>query len=368
MVGATKSLDTQAACRFNGSAMSTSSPCTLVTKDTIQEFDLKWPGGAKGSTHELVISRSAIYVSGQTMGYVAQFDFNGALVRHIPLLDAQGASLYPHGLLLDSQERLWVSLENVGQVVRLDDNGQIAESIDVTMHVNGSAKPINPAPHGICLGSDGETIWFTGKRTSTAGRINPDRTVEHFEINTLASMPIFFQAGLGGDVWGTELLGNSILRIAPDGRIQETAIPTANSRPIGIIPSPSGDAMWFTEEAGRKVGKVTLDGKGQASIAEFPVPLQNPNDILGSLSFDRTGALWVQVYGPMSSMGHSHTPDYLVRLAPSIQQAKPSDAIPFEVHFAQSSCSMMHRIRLDHLGNLWFTEMHTDKLGKVTLS
>ena len=29
---------------------------------------------------------------------------------------------------------------------------------------------------------------------------------------------------------------------------------------------------------------------------------------------------------------------------------------------------MMHRIRMDHLGNLWFTEMHTDKLGKVTLN
>jgi virginiamycin B lyase len=326
----------------------------------IPVFHLPWPNGPKMSTHELVISSEYVYVTGQNNGYVAQIGLDGQVHNFFPMLDERGQTLGPHGLLLDAQQRLWVSLEFIGQVVRLDENGHIVERINVNMSVEGSKRPINPAPHGICLGVDGQTIWFTGKRTSTIGRINPDRTVEHFEINTLAAMPIFLQAGPGGFVWGTELLGNSILRVDPTGLVQETPIPTKNSRPIGIIPDPSGRAMWFTEEAGRNVGKVIIGTDGIVRIQEYRVPVLHENDLLGSLSFDREGCLWVQVYSPVSE-------DYLVQLYPTLLQIEPDDMpkVEYKIHPLTSHNAMLHRIRMDRAGNLWFTTMMTDTLSKV---
>ncbi len=326
----------------------------------IPVFHLPWPNGPKMSTHELVISSEFVYVTGQNNGYVAQIDLEGRVRNFFPLLDERGKTLGPHGLLLDRQQQLWVSLEFIGEVVRLDENGHIVERIDVKMHVAGSDKPINPAPHGICLGADGQTIWFTGKRTSTIGRINPNRTVEHFEIDTLAAMPIFLQAGLSGFVWGTELLGNSILRVDASGVVQETPIPTKNSRPIGIIPAPDGHAMWFTQEAGRNVGKVTIDANGKVLIQEYRVPVLHENDLLGSLSFDRDRCLWVQVYSPVGN-------DYLVQFSPALLYGQPGDSVPYDIHPLTSHNAMLHRIRMDQAGNLWFTTMMTDTLSKVQL-
>jgi hypothetical protein len=112
----------------------------------IPVFHLPWPNGPKMSTHELVISSEYVYVTGQNNGYVAQIGLDGQVHNFFPMLDERGQTLGPHGLLLDAQQRLWVSLEFIGQVVRLDENGHIVERINVNMSVEGSKRPINPAP------------------------------------------------------------------------------------------------------------------------------------------------------------------------------------------------------------------------------
>lgn len=328
----------------------------------ITEFDPQWTD-AQGSTHELVITKDFIFVSGQKMDQIAQFDYSGRLLSHFNMPKGSG----PHGLMLDKQEQLWVSLEFFGKVIRLDSEGNTVEEIDVNMYINGTTKPINPAPHGICLGADGETIWFTGKRTSTIGKINPNRTVEHFQLENLGAVPIFLNAGPDGNVWGTELQTSAILNISPDGNVYEYKTPTTNSRPIGIIPDPSDAFMWFTEEAGKKVGRIDMSGH----INEFAVPVLQENDILGSLSFDREMNLWVQVY---AAMNHSMTPgkDYIMKFDKSfrninLKQKQSLSPYLISIHVVPSKMSMLHRIRMDHTGNLWFTEMMTDKLGKITL-
>ncbi|MBV8275763.1 MAG: hypothetical protein JO170_10975, partial [Verrucomicrobia bacterium] len=40
--------------------------------------------------------------------------------------------------------------------------------------LNGNPSEINTRPHGLGIGDDGETIWFTGKATGTVGKIAPD--------------------------------------------------------------------------------------------------------------------------------------------------------------------------------------------------
>ncbi|TGE25932.1 hypothetical protein E5K00_12295 [Hymenobacter aquaticus] len=332
------------------------SPCSSL----ITEFDPYWQGPNTSSTHELAITKDFVFVSGQLMDQVAKFDHAGQLLGHFNMPAGSG----PHGLLIDQEDQLWVSLEFDGRIVRLNDNGDITDSIDVT--INSAGGRINPAPHGICQHPDGN-IWFTGKRTSTIGYAVPGQYTEHIQLNTLAALPIFLSPGPDGCIWGTELLGSAILRISPNraDRVREFKTPTPNSRPIGIIPDPLLPCMWFSEEAGRKIGRINMEGR----IQEFTLPLLQPNYILGSLTFDREMNLWVQVYVDTSVPGLPG-PDYLLCIDKAIRTSHDPYlfGVPLTTHRLPSSRTMLHRIKTDPAGNLWFTEMMTDKLGKVTLA
>lgn len=338
---------------------------TEITIANITEFSLNWPlkaGEMAGSTHELVISSQFIFVTGQNMNQVAKFDYHGNLLAYYEMPADSG----PHGLLIDNKEQLWVSLEFIGEVVRLDDNGKIVQRIDVKMYPNfDKANSINTAPHGIGLDADGETIWFTGKRTSTVGKISPNGQVSHFQLQTLASLPIYLASGNSGGMWGTELLGNCILNVSADGKVHEYAIPTSNSRPIAIIKDPVENCMWFTQEASVKIGKIDAAG----NICEYPIPVIQKNDILASLCFDDEMNLWVQVYVD-SNNPKPEGNDYLIKFDKSIRQIIGIEAtgVPYTTHIVPSRNVMMHRIKKDNEGNLWFTEMMTDKLGKITLN
>jgi virginiamycin B lyase len=329
----------------------------------IVEYDIDWPNipsGLAHSTHELAIDAEHVYVTGQNMHQIAKFDYQGKIVDYFDMPDGSG----PHGIIFDGHGRLWVSLEFFGLVVQLDRSGNIVREVDVRLIAEGSRSPINTAPHGIGLDADGETIWFTGKRTSTIGRIKPDGSVEHFQLNNLAALPIFLSAGADGAIWGTELQGGAILRISGDGVVNEFQIPTSNCRPIAIIPDPDAPCMWFTEEAGVKVGKMDFEGR----VTEYSIPALQKNDIVASLAFDRDHNLWVQVYVDHNNRNPPGC-DYLLKFDKAIRGVAGSDisGVPFTCHEVPSRWTMMHRIKIDHEGNLWFTEMMTDKLGKVTL-
>ncbi|RFM26766.1 hypothetical protein DXN05_17375 [Deminuibacter soli] len=330
----------------------------------ITEFSLNWPllpGETAGSTHELIIGHEFIFVTGQNMNQVAKFNYDGDLLAYYRMPANSG----PHGILLDARQRLWVSLEFAGEVVRLDDDGHIVQSIDVKMYPNSDkTNGINTAPHGIGLDADGQTIWFTGKRTSTVGRITPDGTVTHYQLNTLASLPIFLSAGGKNSMWGTELLGNCIYHVNYNGKVNEYTIPTGNSRPIAVIKDPENDTMWFTQEAGVKIGRIDAAG----NISEYPIPAIQPNDIIASLCFDNDMNLWVQVYVDFNNPTPTGN-DYLIRFDKSIRHNIGINAtgVPYSTHIVPSRQVMMHRIRKDKNGNLWFTEMMTDRLGRILL-
>jgi len=338
--------------------MSPSQKACKSTLGNVTEYCLDWPSPNHGSTHELVIDDQYIYVSGQNMDHIAKLNYEGQILAYYKMPDGSG----PHGLLLDPQGRLWVSLEFSGEVAQLDDRGGIVKKIAVHLHAAGAKTPINVAPHGIGLDADGETIWFTGKRTSTVGRIRRDGSVEHFQLNNLAALPIFLSAGPDRAIWGTELLTSHLLHVTGDGTVSEFKIPTANSRPIGVIPDPSAPYMWFTQETGVKIGKADMSGK----IIEFPVPALQKNDVLGSLAFDRDRNLWVQVYVDRNNPNPEGY-DYLLKFDKSIRDLTSSDVsgVPFSTHTLPSKGTMLHRIKMDAQGNLWFTEMMTDRLAVI---
>ena len=336
--------------------MKHNTPKQIKQLGIITEYPLGWEAS---STHELALNKEYIFVTGQNNHQVAKLNYKGEVLTHYQMPKGSG----PHGILIDTKNQLWVSLEFCGKVVRLSDNGQIVDEVDINIYLEAGTV-LNPAPHGICLDADGEHIWFTGKRTSTVGKFNIlTKKVEHFELQNLAALPIFLNAGVNGTIWGTELQGNAILNVNTSGQVSEYTISTSNSRPIAVIPGPTTNYMWFTEEAGVKIGKIDAEG----NITEFPVPALQKNAIIASLAFDQENNLWVQVYVDHNNP-NTEGNDYMIKFDKSIVEAKSLNDVPFELHYLPSKGSMIHRIKLGKDGNLWFTEMMTDLLGKVTIS
>jgi virginiamycin B lyase len=360
----------------------------------IQEFALQYPPTASctpnskshsnmGSTHELTYNNKDktaprhIWLTGQKDNAILRVGMDGKPTFYDMTSFGLDPCSGPHGIEFDDAGRLWVSLEFAGKIVQFsaDRNGNLikGKEYDVQLNCDTCPRKINTHPHGMAFASDGKTLWYTGKATGTIGRITPVGKVENFDLPTAGSVPIYIKAGPDGNMWFTELAGNIIGRITPVGNVKEFPIPTHNSRPIEIVAEPGGgQALWFTEEAGNKVGRIGMDG----TITEFPVPKMQDNVILAGLAFDNAGNLWVQQYidvnNPNAENGKFTGPvgsDYIIRIDKSILAARPSDIskVAFTFYKVPTRQTVMHRIIQGPDGNIWFTEMMPDKVGRLIL-
>jgi virginiamycin B lyase len=73
-----------------------------------------------------------------------------------------------------------------------------------------------------------------------------------YTIPTAGSAPSGITAGPDGALWFTESAGNKIGRITTSGTITELTVPTAASNPTGIAAGPDGN-LWFTERDANKI-------------------------------------------------------------------------------------------------------------------
>ncbi len=85
---------------------------------------------------------------------------------------------------------------------------------------------------------------------STAG------TITEFALPTAGSQPEGITSGPDQALWFTELAGNKIGRITTGGSITEFALPTTQCWPAGITRGPD-NRLWFTEKLGTKIGQIT---------------------------------------------------------------------------------------------------------------
>lgn len=351
----------------------------------ITEFALQWPGAPTptaeqlardptscctpggGSTHELVYDRAnggmVFWVSGQMYDHIARITLDG----HADYF-AMPKDSAPHGTVFDAEGRLWVTLEGLGQLARITPEGKIAETIDVCIHAHGAPAPLNTRPHGIGLASDG-ALWFTGKLTNTVGRVIAGQ-VQHFELPTIGAVPIYLAAGAKGDMWCSELTGARIAHITREGAVTEYPTPSTASRPIAVAMAPDGKSVWYSAEAGGCIGRIDLllPDKDPNKVVEYPVPLTRRDAILAGLAFDKSGALWVQIYCPAPPPGTMPTgDDYIVRFGPELLKAPFRDLTGVSIDYfkAPSRGTVMHRITQGPDGNIWFTELGINRVGKL---
>jgi virginiamycin B lyase len=99
------------------------------------------------------------------------------------------------------------------------------------------------------------------------------------------AFPLGIAAGPDGALWFTEDYGNKIGRITTAGAITEYAVPTGRSQPWGIAAGSDG-ALWFTELIGNKIGRIDIAG----NIAEYPIPTANCYP--AGIAAGPDGALW----------------------------------------------------------------------------
>ncbi|MGO9604227.1 MAG: hypothetical protein ACLQAT_12670 [Candidatus Binataceae bacterium] len=314
-----------------------------------------------GSTHEITFDANGgnvFWVTGQNYDTLVKVGLDGDLnLYSLPL----GSG--PHGIAFDAASQLWITLEFAGKIARMDDDGNIVAQYDVSLNCTSCPSEINTHPHGLGIGPDGMTVWYTGKATGTVGRVSPDGEVQTYALKNVGSVPIYIKAGPDGNMWVTELVGNAIARVTPGGQVTEYSIPTLNSRPIAIVPEPNGNAMWFTEEAGNKLGRIDMSG----NITEFPVPKRRRNLILAGLTFDSDNNIWFQQYADPNNPRPTG-PDYIVEADKSILATDPSKVrkVPFTFYPVPTRQTVMHRIIQGPDGAIWFTELGANKVGKLT--
>jgi len=142
-------------------------------------------------------------------------------------------------------------------------------------------------------GTGHQDIWFTLSDANLIGRLIYTDTAHTsfvtYTIPTANSIPLNVTYS-GGAVWFTEYAGNRIGRLDPaTGVIIEYIVPTANSGPADIGAAPDG-TLWFSEQTGNKLGSLNpISG----TLTEYSDPgTQSPQQPYG-IFVQNDNTIWV---------------------------------------------------------------------------
>ena len=185
----------------------------------------------------------------------------------------------------------------------------------------------------------------------------------------------------------SSVLAHSIPNVA--GEITEYPIPTPESGAIGITSGPDGN-LWFAEHYGNKIGDITLKGKISEYPAEsFPVEITsgpdgnlwytgdaqttNNNIFYGCIAkLLLTGKSLYSYLPSIASRGVSQQvlmatsgSQKTILLSDWADNSQPACLTEFPVPTYYSEPS---EITTGPDGNLWFTEVIGNKIGKITPS
>ena len=168
--------------------------------------------------------------------------------------------------------------------------------------------------------------------------------INEFAVPTIGSGPVGITAGPDGNLWFTEYNSNKIGEINPTTHaITEFPIPDAEltTGSYGITTGADGN-LWFTEEAGNKIGQINPTTH---AITEFPLPsgATGPTGITAGPD----GNLWFTIdnneIGQINPTTHA-----IIVFSPSVARSASEPA----------------GITVGPDGNLWFTEFDSNFIGQ----
>ena len=260
----------------------TSAPCTI--SGTITEFPL--PGDAGNAPAEIT--------TGPDGNLWFTWSFTPAFANGIGIPGAAFGRMTPTGLVNEFElptpaseplsivagpdGNLWITEFQAGKIARVSlGDGGITEFAIASM---------GRQPNGIASDPDG-TLWFTDRSSNAIGRISTaDTHAVEFTIPTPKSQPTGIAMGPDGNLWFVEQEGLNVGRISTDGGIQEFPVPTPAGYEGSIAAGPDGN-LWFTEYAHGKIGRLGTDG----GIGEFLIPIPDSSPVAVAAGPD--GAMWM---------------------------------------------------------------------------
>jgi CSLREA domain-containing protein len=211
--------------------------------------------------------------------------------------------------------------------------------------------PFNRSPQDIVTGPDG-ALWFTEPTGNQIGRFAflppspspdpfPPSPFTFFDIPTPGSGVTGITRGPDGALWFTEQATDRIGRITTTGAFTEYVLPSPGSSPNDIAVGPDG-ALWFTERYGNRIGRITTAG----AISEFvlPTPSRGPYGITPGPD----GAMWFTEWDG----------DRIGRLT--------TEGVLTEITLAPFSTPAGITTGPD--GNIWFTEYGRRLIGRVSIA
>jgi streptogramin lyase len=241
---------------------------------------------------------------------------------------------FPYGMTVGPDGNIWFAEDDVAKIGKITTSGVLTE---YTTPTTGSF------PEWIVTGSDGN-LWFT--ENISAGRIGKITTAgvitEYTTPTQTNSDPFDIIAGPDGNLWFTESNpnGNTIGKITTSGVVTEYTTPTTSSGPNYIYVGPDNN-IWFSERAAGKIARSTTSG----TITEFPLSANTTLPEFMTIGLD--GNMWWTENGTGN----------VARVTPSgvvteFQGVGGADAVG---------------ITNGPDGNIWFAEIHHNRIGKVTL-
>ena len=177
--------------------------------------------------------------------------------------------------------------------------------------------------------------------TRSAGSLRPAPSSSS-PFPTAGSQPWAIAAGPDGNLWFTENTGNKIGRITTVGVVTEFSLPTATPGLESIAAGPDGN-LWFTSESGlaNLVGRITTGG----AVTEFPIPTANSQ-------------AWGIGAGPDGNLWFAEVH------ANQIGRITPEGVITeFPIPTASSDPT---QVTAGPDGNLWFTERSANQIARIT--
>ena len=290
------------------------------------------------------------------------------------------ASGRPTGIAAGPDGNLWFTEIGGNEIGRITPTGTITEF----------AIPSSGAtPLAIAAGSDGN-LWFVESSTNKIGRITPTGTI----TGSSGSRPrtrrrARVHAGPDGALWFTEPNSgvNKIGRVTTGGSFTDFAIPTSQSYPEAITAGPDG-ALWFGEAGlqhrsvqhcprhddgvlhhvrrshvdGRAAGDHDLGPDGNVWFTDY-----NGNRI-GRVT---TGGSFTEFFvgGGSNPVGITAGPDgepLVVVAGGNDKVGRITTAGTMTLYPIPTSGAGPNAIVTGPDGNLWFTELEGNKIGRVT--
>lgn len=274
------------------------------------------------------------------------------------------------GIAPGADGSIWVAAWNPGQLLRLKPDGAV-ESLEL-------GRP-GAFPVRIAAGIGGE-VWYTDL-TGFVGRIAPDGFVTEFALAP-GSQPLGITSGWRGEAYFTEYGANRIGKLDAGGRLTEYDIPTANSLPVGITLGADG-SVWFTEFAANQIGRMTPEGE----FTEYPIPSAGSFPV--GITVGGDGALYFTEHGT-DQIGRI-TEDGQIREYPLAFNAHPfliTTAADGDVYFTESGLGRVGRLSMAGVvstiavggvnssvidlaagqdGVIWVTDWTTGKVGRLLI-